>query len=100
MVKIDLLDVLKDSEYFVKMIDVCEKARAEEVSDCHSAITRPRPRCLRRSTQTDRQTGRLFMGQQQQYPLWRVTNGLFCMDSSVAQCSWRSIISSDIQKEQ
>ena len=32
MCKVELLDSLKDHEYFVKMIDICEKARSEEVN--------------------------------------------------------------------
>ena len=30
-VKVNMIDVLKDPDYFIKQIDICEKARAEEI---------------------------------------------------------------------
>lgn len=31
MVKVHTIDVLKDPDYFIKQIDICEKNRAEEI---------------------------------------------------------------------
>ncbi|EAS03685.2 Dpy-30 motif protein (macronuclear) [Tetrahymena thermophila SB210] len=31
MVKVDIIDVIKDPDYFIKCIDFCEKSRAEEI---------------------------------------------------------------------
>lgn len=33
LVKVDSLDLLKDGDIFIKAIDMCEKARVEEVTN-------------------------------------------------------------------
>jgi len=38
LVHVDILDVIKDAEYFLKMIDVCEKSRNEEMERIEKGI--------------------------------------------------------------
>jgi hypothetical protein len=38
LVHVDILDVIKDPDYFIKQIDICEKSRNEEIERIEKGI--------------------------------------------------------------
>lgn len=38
LVHVDILDVIKDPDYFIKQIDLCEKSRNEEIERIEKGI--------------------------------------------------------------
>lgn len=38
LVHVDILDVIKDPDYFIRMIDICEKSRNEEIERIEKGI--------------------------------------------------------------